>query len=90
MRFGSYPVITANNGILLTNESIKLDSTNDIVVATVTSYQSRNVTVVPVYEPQPGDWFAAAYMSHWDEKIRQRVNPFDYNCIIIVGLNNYK
>jgi len=27
-----------------------------------------------MYEPQPGDWFVAAYMSYWDEKIQQQVH----------------
>ncbi|KYQ57156.1 Transmembrane protein 8A [Trachymyrmex zeteki] len=44
----------------------------DIVVTTTTTYQPKNVTVVPVYEPQPGDWFVAAYMSYWDEKVQQQ------------------
>lgn len=70
LKFGSYPVITANNGIFLTNKSTQWD--DDIIVTTITAYQSKNVTVIPVYEPQPGDWFVAAYMFHWDEKVQQQ------------------
>ncbi|KAL0107615.1 hypothetical protein PUN28_014724 [Cardiocondyla obscurior] len=68
IKFGSYPVIP--NEIFLTNVSAKRD--DDIVVTTTTTYQPQNVTVVPVYEPQPGDWFVAAYMSYWDEKVQQQ------------------
>lgn len=74
IKFGSYPVITASNKIFSTNESTRRDNDNDdgIVVTTTTTYQPTNVTVVPVYEPHPGDWFVAAYMSYWDEKIQQQ------------------
>ncbi|XP_071645882.1 post-GPI attachment to proteins factor 6 isoform X7 [Temnothorax longispinosus] len=70
IKFGSYPVISTSNGIFLTNKSAKWN--DDIVVRTTTSYQPKNVTVVPVYEPQPGDWFVAAYMSYWDERVQQQ------------------
>ncbi|XP_077255398.1 post-GPI attachment to proteins factor 6 isoform X3 [Temnothorax americanus] len=70
IKFGSYPVISTSTGIFLTNKSAKW--TDDIVVRTTTSYQPKNVTVVPVYEPQPGDWFVAAYMSSWDERVQQQ------------------
>ncbi|XP_025987542.1 post-GPI attachment to proteins factor 6 isoform X2 [Solenopsis invicta] len=70
VRFGSYPLITVNNEIFPMTESTKRD--DGIMVTTTTAYQPKNVTVVPIYEPQPGDWFAAAYMSHWDEKVQQQ------------------
>ncbi|KAG5328445.1 TMM8B protein, partial [Acromyrmex charruanus] len=70
LKFGSYPVITTNNEISVPTKSTKYDY--DIVVTTTTTYQPKNVTVVPVYEPQPGDWFVAAYMSYWDEKVQQQ------------------
>ncbi|XP_036147030.1 post-GPI attachment to proteins factor 6 isoform X3 [Monomorium pharaonis] len=70
IRFGSYPIITTDNKVFLMRESTKRD--DDIVVTTTTIYQSKNITVVPVYEPQPGDWFVAAYMSYWDEKVQQQ------------------
>lgn len=72
MKFGSYPVITANDGIFLANKSNEQD--DDIIVTTTTTYQPKNVTIVPVYEPQPGDWFIAAYMPYWDERVQQQVH----------------
>ena len=39
----------------------------------ITSYESNAMTVVPVYSPEPGDWFVGAYLSHWDEKVQQKV-----------------
>jgi len=73
MKFGSYPVIASNDEIFLTTKFTKQD--HDIIVTTITTYQPKNVTIVPVYEPQPGDWFVAAYMSYWDEKVQQQVYP---------------
>ncbi|XP_011646834.1 post-GPI attachment to proteins factor 6-like [Pogonomyrmex barbatus] len=70
LKFGSYPVITGNNEKIPVNKSIGQD--DDIIVTTVTTYRSKNITILPIYEPQPGDWFVAAYMSYWDERVQQQ------------------
>lgn len=73
LKIGSYPIIT-NNRIFLTSEYTKRD--DSIVVTTTTTYRSKNATIVPVYGPQSGDWFAAAYMPYWDERVQQQVHDF--------------
>lgn len=74
MKVGSYPIITTNNGIFLSSVYNKHD--DSIIVTTTTTYQSKNATIVPIYGPQFGDWFVAAYMSYWDERVQQQVYNF--------------
>lgn len=45
-----------------------------IVVNTITSYEPRTATIVPINSPKPGDWFVGAYLTHWDEKVQQEVS----------------
>ncbi|XP_072750640.1 post-GPI attachment to proteins factor 6 isoform X2 [Anoplolepis gracilipes] len=70
LKVGSYPIITTNEGTVLKSAHTKQD--DSIIVTTTTTYQSKNATIVPVYGPQSGDWFVAAYMSYWDERIQQQ------------------
>lgn len=74
MKVGSYPIITLNNGIFPTSAYTKQD--DSIVITTTTTYQQKNATILPVYGPQSGDWFVAAYMSYWDERVQQQVQWF--------------
>ncbi|XP_025266403.1 post-GPI attachment to proteins factor 6 isoform X1 [Camponotus floridanus] len=70
LKVGSYPIITLNNGIFPTSAYTKQD--DSIVITTTTTYQQKNATILPVYGPQSGDWFVAAYMSYWDERVQQQ------------------
>ena len=36
-------------------------------------YQPQDTTVLPVYNPLPGSWFAAAYLPDWDQHVQQEV-----------------
>ncbi|KAL6437504.1 hypothetical protein ACFW04_004153 [Cataglyphis niger] len=80
LKIGSYPIIT-NNRIFLTSEYTKPD--DSIIITTTTTYRSKNATIVPVYGPQSGDWFAAAYMPYWDERVRQQ--GFGHKCQYSIG-----
>lgn len=77
LKFGSYPIITKNNNISVKNMYTKHD--DSIIVTTITTYQSKNTTLVPIYGPQPGDWFVAAYMPYWNEKVQQQVQLFCFS-----------
>ena len=40
-------------------------------------YQPQDTTVLPVYNPLPGSWFAAAYLPDWDQHVQQEVGILD-------------
>lgn len=40
------------------------------------SYKTHDASVLPVYNPLPGNWFAAAYLNTWDQKVQQEVGIF--------------
>ncbi|XP_020281025.1 transmembrane protein 8A-like isoform X3 [Pseudomyrmex gracilis] len=81
LKFGSYPIITKNNNISVKNMYTEHD--DSIIVTTITTYQSKNTTLVPVYGPQPGDWFVAAYMPYWNEKVQQQ--GLEHKCQYSIG-----
>ncbi|XP_014474416.1 PREDICTED: uncharacterized protein LOC106744285 isoform X2 [Dinoponera quadriceps] len=70
LRFGSYPIISANNESFFINTHVKSD--HDIIVTTMTTYQPKLQTVVPIYGPEAGNWFVGAYMSPWDQRVQQQ------------------
>lgn len=72
MQWGSYPVISVNNASFPPN--MYSERNNTIQVSTITSFEPRQMTIVPVYSPEPGDWFVGAYLSHWDERVTQKVH----------------
>lgn len=40
------------------------------------SYNTHDASVLPIYNPLSGNWFAAAYLNTWDQKVQQEVsNP---------------
>lgn len=74
LRFGSYPVIPTNNRTFLTNTYVNHD--DSIIVTAATIYESKNVTIVRIDGPQSGDWFVAAYMPYWNERVQQQVQIY--------------
>lgn len=42
-------------------------------VTTYSAYQPHDATILPVYNPLPGSWFAAAYIPNWNEQMQQEV-----------------
>ena len=37
------------------------------------SYQPHNASILKVYYPLPGSWFAAGYLQNWDMPVQQEV-----------------
>ncbi|EFN79045.1 Transmembrane protein 8, partial [Harpegnathos saltator] len=77
LRFGSYPIISTNNESFFTkNESfltnMHIENNHDIIITTMTSYQSKHPIIVPIYGPEAGDWFVGTYMSPWDQRVQQQ------------------
>ncbi|XP_032665040.1 post-GPI attachment to proteins factor 6-like isoform X2 [Odontomachus brunneus] len=72
LRFGSYPVISTSKESFFINTHI--ENNHEIIVTTMTIYQPTiiNTTIVPIYGPEAGDWFVAAYMSPWDQRVQQQ------------------
>lgn len=70
IKWGSFPVVNVNNATY--PPQIHLEN-NTIQVTAVTVFAPKSVTIVPVYSPEPGDWFVAAYLSSWDENVHQKV-----------------
>ncbi|XP_064087969.1 uncharacterized protein LOC135202485 isoform X3 [Macrobrachium nipponense] len=40
-------------------------------VITKSAYLPHDATILPVYNPLPGSWFAAAYIPNWNEQMQQ-------------------
>ncbi|KAK2589019.1 hypothetical protein KPH14_001862 [Odynerus spinipes] len=69
LRQGSYPILPTDN---MTFPPNMYPLNNDtIIISTITYFEPKSVAVIPVYGPQAGDWFVAAYLSHWDKKVQQ-------------------
>lgn len=53
--------------------SIYTERTSLHYLNTKSAYQPHDATVFSVYNPLPGNWFVAAYISHWDQHVQQEV-----------------
>ncbi|XP_064087966.1 uncharacterized protein LOC135202485 isoform X1 [Macrobrachium nipponense] len=42
-------------------------------VITKSAYLPHDATILPVYNPLPGSWFAAAYIPNWNEQMQQEM-----------------
>ncbi|XP_047355138.1 post-GPI attachment to proteins factor 6-like isoform X6 [Vespa velutina] len=70
LRWGSYPVLSIDNMTFPTNMYPLNNDT--LVISTDTFFEPKSMAVIPIYGPQAGDWFVAAYLSHWDKKVQQQ------------------
>ncbi|KAI4473079.1 hypothetical protein M0802_016327 [Mischocyttarus mexicanus] len=70
LRWGSYPVLPIDNMTFPTN--MYPHNNDTLVITTDTYFEPKSIAVIPVYGPQAGDWFVAAYLSHWDKKVQQQ------------------
>lgn len=70
LRQGSYPVLTTGNMTFPSNMYPMNNET--MIISTTTYFEPKTVAVIPVYGPEAGDWFVAAYLSHWDKKVQQQ------------------
>lgn len=71
LKWGSYPVISEKvNAAYPVHMYVE---NNTLQVTALTAFEPKDMTVVPIYSPEPGDWFVGAYLSYWDEKVHQKV-----------------
>ncbi|XP_042228879.1 transmembrane protein 8B-like isoform X2 [Homarus americanus] len=69
VQHGSYPVVTKNNATLQDYMYTQRSAVHKI--STKSAFQPHDATVLPVYNPLPGSWFAAAYIPDWNEQMQQ-------------------
>ncbi|OXU28873.1 hypothetical protein TSAR_000403 [Trichomalopsis sarcophagae] len=70
LKWGSYPVISEN--LEAAYPAHMYIENNTLQVSALTAFEPKDMTIVPVYSPEPGDWFVGAYLSYWDEKVHQK------------------
>ncbi|XP_015182403.1 PREDICTED: transmembrane protein 8A-like isoform X1 [Polistes dominula] len=71
LRWGSYPVLPIDNMTTFPTNMYPLNN-DTLVISTDTYFEPESIAVIPVYGPQAGDWFVAAYLSPWDKKVQQQ------------------
>ncbi|XP_046406052.1 post-GPI attachment to proteins factor 6 isoform X2 [Ischnura elegans] len=69
LQHGSYPLINASTLKFPSNAFIGRTSLH--LITTQSSFEPRNPTVFPVYNPLPGNWYAVAYVLNWDKQVKQ-------------------
>ncbi|XP_071439145.1 post-GPI attachment to proteins factor 6 [Hetaerina americana] len=69
VQHGSYPLINATTSNFPPNTYIGRTSWHHFT--TKSSFEPRNPTIFPVYNPLPGNWYAAAYVPNWDMQVKQ-------------------
>ncbi|XP_058788865.1 post-GPI attachment to proteins factor 6-like isoform X3 [Phymastichus coffea] len=69
LKWGSYPAINVNNATYPTQMYLE---NNTIQITTITAFEPKSMTIIPVYSPEPGDWFVGAHLSSWDESVHQK------------------
>ena len=70
IQHGSYPVMAADNATF--PSSMYTLRTDLQMVKTHSAYNPHDSTIFPVYNPLPGTWYAAAYLTPFEEKIIQQ------------------
>ena len=71
IQHGSYPVMSPDNSSFPSN--VYTGRTSLHYITTKSAYQPHDATIFPMYNPLPGNWFVAAYISHWDQHVQQEV-----------------
>lgn len=82
LQSGSYPVMSVDNASF--PENMYPYNEDAISVSVTTTFEPKVIATIPVYGPEPGDWYVAAYLSHWDEKVQQQVRQMDYYTLFII------
>ena len=70
LQHGSFPVMSPHNSSFPAN-MMRL-RTGLHMVRAVSAYNPHDSTILPVYDPLPGTWYAAAYLIPFEEKIIQQ------------------
>ncbi|CAL4153422.1 unnamed protein product [Meganyctiphanes norvegica] len=69
VQHGSYPVVNVNNKTFQGYMYIQRSQLHKLTLHA--AYQPHDASVLPVYNPLPGSWFAAAYIPNWTEQMQQ-------------------
>lgn len=69
VQHGSYPVVNNQNNTFQDYLYIQRSSLHKVI--TKSAYLPHDATILPVYNPLPGSWFAAAYIPNWNEQMQQ-------------------
>ncbi|KDR17993.1 hypothetical protein L798_07174, partial [Zootermopsis nevadensis] len=69
IQHGSYPVMSPDNSTFPPN--VYVGRTSLHYITTKSGYQPHDATIFPVYNPLPGNWFVAAYISHLNQHVQQ-------------------
>ena len=70
LQHGSFPVMSPHNSSFPSN--MMRVRTDLHMVRAVSAYNPHDSTILPVYNPLPGTWYAAAYLTPFEEKIIQQ------------------
>ena len=70
LQHGSYPVMAADNASF--PQTMYTRRTDLHLVKTHSAYNPHDSTIYPVYNPLPGTWYVAAYLTPFEEKITQQ------------------
>ncbi|CAG0890026.1 unnamed protein product [Darwinula stevensoni] len=69
MQHGSYPVMSPDNSSF--PEGMHTSRTHLYKIETWTAYSPHDAVILPIHNPLPGSWFAAAYLPDWDQQVQQ-------------------
>ena len=70
LQHGSFPVMSPSNSTFPPEMFTKRTELH--MIRTVSAYNPHDSTILPVYNPLPGSWYAAAYLVPFEEKIIQQ------------------
>nr|CAD7443221.1 unnamed protein product [Timema bartmani] len=69
IQHGGYPLVNPSNSSFPSMAYTGRTSLQR--VETKTAYQPHDATIIPIYNPLPGNWFVAAYMANWNDNLQQ-------------------
>ena len=70
LQHGSFPVMSPNNSTFPAGMFTKRTELH--MIRTLSDYNTHDSTILPVFNPLPGTWYAAAYLVPFEEKIIQQ------------------
>nr|CAD7423182.1 unnamed protein product [Timema monikensis] len=73
VQHGGYPLVNPSNSSFPSMAYTGRTSLQR--VETKTAYQPHDATIIPIYNPLPGNWFVAAYMANWNDNLQQEPTP---------------
>ena len=55
-----------------------IDNNHTVQISAVTDFEPKSMVLLPIYGPEPGDWFVGAYLSPWDQDVHQKVSSHPF------------